>query len=122
MAEVGYSRENMGFLTLTPDSMLYHYTSAEGLVGILNGEAWVTERHFLNDPSEFSVATDVFLEVADKHIDDKDRLARFKRAFLGEAAHCERFGEIGGRSCILRLLRHVILPRGRQCIALVRIL
>lgn len=95
MAEVGYSRENMGFLTLTPDSMLYHYTSAEGLVGILNGEAWVTERHFLNDPSEFSVATDVFLEVAEKHIHDKERLARFRKAILNEAARCERFGELG---------------------------
>ena len=64
-------------------------------MGILYGEAWVTERHFLNDPSEFSVATDVFLEVAEKHIHDKERLARFRKAILNEAAHCERLGEIG---------------------------
>ena len=95
MAEVGYTRENMGLATLASDSMLFHYTSAEGLVGILNGEAWVTERHFLNDPSEFSVATDVFLEVAEKHIHDKERLARFREAFLNEVARCERLGEIG---------------------------
>lgn len=95
MAEASFTRDDMGLVTLSSDSMLYHYTSAEGLMGILGGEAWVTERHFLNDPSEFSVATDVFLEVAGKHIDDRDRLARFRRAFLSEASRCEKLGEIG---------------------------
>ncbi len=38
----------------------YHYTSAECLQGILSGEFWVTEIHFLNDITEFHVATDIF--------------------------------------------------------------
>lgn len=33
---------------------IYHYTSAEGLLGILNGEWWATEAHYLNDPTELS--------------------------------------------------------------------
>lgn len=42
--------------------ILYHYTSAEGLQGILGGEFWITESRFLNDITEFHIATDVFLK------------------------------------------------------------
>lgn len=35
-------------------SLLYHYTSQHGLLGILSSEAvWATNTHFLNDPTEF---------------------------------------------------------------------
>lgn len=47
---------------------LFHYTSAEGLQGILGGEFWVTESHFLNDITEFHVATDIFEEVINRNI------------------------------------------------------
>ncbi len=31
---------------------IYHYTNAEGLLGILGGEWWATEARYLNDPTE----------------------------------------------------------------------
>ncbi len=35
-------------------SILYHYTSQHGLLGILSSKAvWATNTHFLNDPTEF---------------------------------------------------------------------
>ncbi|MBV7573556.1 DUF2971 domain-containing protein [Pseudomonas sp. PDM32] len=35
-------------------SILYHYTSQHGLLGILNSKSvWATNTHFLNDPTEF---------------------------------------------------------------------
>lgn len=40
---------------------IYHYTSAEGLLGILNGEWWATEAHYLNDPTELSLGLDGFV-------------------------------------------------------------
>ena len=95
MTEGIYTREDMGLAAFEPGSVLYYYTSADGLMGLLNGEAWLTERHFLNDPSEFGVATDVILEVFDKHIAENERLVRFKNAFLSEVERCEKFGEIG---------------------------
>ena len=47
---------------------LFHYTSAEGLLGILGGEFWITESQFLNDVTEFHVATDVLMEVLERNI------------------------------------------------------
>ena len=42
---------------------VYHYTSAEALMGICRKEFWVTERHFLNDKLEFQIGTSTVLEV-----------------------------------------------------------
>lgn len=58
----------------------YHYTSAEGLQGILGGEFWITESHFLNDITEFHIATDVFSEVIDYNLNDETTKERIKRA------------------------------------------
>jgi len=44
-----------------PPSILYHYTSAEGLLGILQTrELWATNVLYLNDASELSDAREVF--------------------------------------------------------------
>lgn len=51
---------------------LFHYTSASGLKGIMEGEFWVTEHGFLNDATEFQVATDIFCEVVEKHIRNEE--------------------------------------------------
>jgi hypothetical protein len=42
--------------------ILYHYTTQEGLLGILKEKVlWATNVHFLNDQSEFIYATDMLL-------------------------------------------------------------
>lgn len=63
---------------------LYHYTSAAGLKGICEGEFWVTERGFLNDSMEFQVATDVFCEVLDRHMNNKELCAKIKKKVRDE--------------------------------------
>lgn len=60
--------------------ILYHYTSAEGLRGILGGEFWITESHFLNDITEFHVATDVFAEIIESNLNDMATKERIKKA------------------------------------------
>lgn len=60
--------------------ILYHYTSAEGLQGILGGEFWITESHFLNDITEFHIATDVFAEIIESNLNDETTKERIKRA------------------------------------------
>ena len=44
----------------TPPSILYHYTSQVGLIGILRQrEIWASKIHYLNDSKEFSLALDL---------------------------------------------------------------
>ncbi|NBB86545.1 MAG: DUF2971 domain-containing protein [Bacteroidetes bacterium] len=44
-------------LSQTPETPIYHYTSPEGLIGILqNGELWASNIHHLNDSSEMDYA------------------------------------------------------------------
>ena len=45
------------------DRPAYHYTDANGLIGILNSEAlWFTDIRHLNDPSEFHFGWDIALD------------------------------------------------------------
>lgn len=47
-------------LSTPPPSHLFHYTSAEGLLGILKGKkVWATNLSFLNDAKEFEHAIEV---------------------------------------------------------------
>lgn len=62
----------------------YHYTSAEGLQGILSGEFWITESHFLNDITEFHVATDIFVEVINSNIKNETIKEKLKKAVCEE--------------------------------------
>lgn len=56
---------------LSEGDKIFHYTSAAGIQGISNGEFWVTEKSFLNDYTEFQVATDAFCEMLKLHMKDK---------------------------------------------------
>jgi hypothetical protein len=48
---------------------LYHYTSANGLIGIIqNREVWSTESNYLNDPSEVSFAGTVLISLLEQRI------------------------------------------------------
>lgn len=56
---------------------IYHYTSAEGVLGILNNdEFWATKSDFLNDVSEFKYTFDLFEESVLSKI--KNDIARSK--------------------------------------------
>lgn len=47
--------------------VLYHYTTAKGLLGILQtGQLWATNSRFLNDPTEIEYATKLFRRVAEE--------------------------------------------------------
>ena len=55
-----------------PPPRLYHYTTGQGLLGMLqNGRLWATNAHFMNDPKEIGYAADIVQravrEAADKH-------------------------------------------------------
>jgi Protein of unknown function (DUF2971) len=50
-----------------PPTLLYHYTSLEGVMGILRSKTlWATELGFLNDRSEFEHARDLFRAALDR--------------------------------------------------------
>lgn len=50
-----------------PDKVLYHYTSAEGLKGIIeNNELWATSAYYLNDSTEVFYGYNVLREVLDQ--------------------------------------------------------
>ena len=48
---------------LNNNDRLFHYTSAAGIKGITDGEFWITESHFLNDSTEFTIGTDICIEI-----------------------------------------------------------
>ncbi len=53
-------------LLRAPHSVLYHYTTQAGLLGILkSGEIWATHTQYLNDHREFRHALDIFREELD---------------------------------------------------------
>lgn len=74
---------------------LYHYTSASGLQGICGGEFWITERSFLNDITEFQVATQIFGEVIDKHMTNAACAEKIKNKVCDEINRLSRPGMLG---------------------------
>ncbi|SCY74140.1 DUF2971 domain-containing protein [Butyrivibrio sp. INlla14] len=60
---------------------LFHYTSVDGLKGIVDGEFWITDREFLNDTKEFHVASKVFKELVKKNIKDRGVRNSIYKAF-----------------------------------------
>lgn len=81
---------------LEKGDMLYHYTSAAGMQGICGGEFWITESDFLNDLTEFRVATDIFCEVMDSRISNICVRNKLKKKVLDEISrlnHCPNVGE-----------------------------
>lgn len=63
---------------------LYHYTSASGLKGICEEGFWVTECGFLNDSMEYKVASEVFGEVLDSHMHNKELCSRIQEKVKAE--------------------------------------
>ena len=59
-------------------NIVYHYTSLEGLIGIINSQKiWATDIMFLNDASEFKYSKDILYEEV-KKLQEND--SRFKQA------------------------------------------
>lgn len=88
--------EHLLIPVLEKGDKLYHYTSAAGFHGICNGEFWVTESGFLNDFTEFNIATGIFCEVMDKHVLNKKKCEAIKMRVLDEIEKSKRCPEIGG--------------------------
>lgn len=63
---------------------LYHYTSAEGLLGISDGEFWITEGSFLNDSTEFKIASEVFGKILDQKIKNVQIRKKVKQIIADE--------------------------------------
>lgn len=60
-------RDNAALKGMPPSGLLYHYTTAEGLKGIIeNNELWATSAYFLNDPTEITYGYNRLREVLDK--------------------------------------------------------
>lgn len=69
-APLGYGHELLTQLGDDRPSILYHYTSAEGLQGILTShQLWATEVQHLNDSSEGQYGLTICLEELDKAAD-----------------------------------------------------
>src|SRR5688572_3604625 len=50
------------------ESTVFHYTSAEGLMGIIsNGTFWLSNAAYLNDPAELSYPVELVNEVLRTH-------------------------------------------------------
>jgi len=69
-----------------PGGLLYHYTSFDGLLGILrSGKLWASSIHHLNDAREITFALDKFAEIVKEEIErepgrfDKDTLTGLAR-------------------------------------------
>jgi hypothetical protein len=57
-----------------PDKVLYHYTSAEGLKGIIEKNAlWATSAYYLNDSAEMFYGYNVLREVLDQWLNGNTR-------------------------------------------------
>jgi hypothetical protein len=57
-----------------PITVLYHYTSAEGLRGIIeNNELWATSAYYLNDSAEMFYGYNVLREVLDQWLKENTR-------------------------------------------------
>ena len=65
------THESFFIPTLEDNESVYHYTSAEALMGICKKEFWVTESHFLNDSTEFQLGTEIVLDVLKDAIKDE---------------------------------------------------
>lgn len=85
----------LGIKELPLDASVFHYTKAAGLKGIIDGEVWMSENHFLNDKSEFGVATEVMRELLKSKIGESDKCAYIIRRLSDEAARLNSYGDVG---------------------------
>jgi hypothetical protein len=69
-------------LNVTPPSLLYHFTDAPGLIGIIeSGHIWATRAACLNDATEMTHG----LETARKVLEKRDHVAPLKNAIVKTA-------------------------------------
>lgn len=63
-----------------PPPILYHYTTQEGLLGILKTDSlWATKIHFLNDSSEYALACNLAVEEIKSRLEREQREDERKR-------------------------------------------
>src|SRR5579871_5811987 len=69
---------------LNPETPLFHYTSFEGLSGILKTkQLWLTDHKYLNDPSEIEHGKKIVLEHIEKNIpSNPELLDHFKNKII----------------------------------------
>ena len=87
-------RDEIFIPSLMPGSSLYHYTSAEGLAGISQGEFWVTESNFLNDPSEFSLGATTVIDVIKAHVRSCKQRDRLISKLMKEMQRLRKMAEL----------------------------
>ena len=90
-----YFDEDIYIPLLEPGDKIYHYTSANGLMGICDGEFWATGSHFLNDYTEFQIGTNIFIEVMHNNITDNTLLSMLKDRILKEMKRAESLSQYG---------------------------
>lgn len=95
---MNYIDEIVKIPVLEDGDKLYHYTSAAGLQGICEKEFWVTERHFLNDKTEFQIATEVFCEVLECRMTNASRLSILKENIRKELIRLDTPGKLGEKT------------------------
>lgn len=80
MSEISLMWELVERYTHETPEELYHYTSTEGLVGIVHhNELWLTECGTLNDPTELHYGVGLFFDELQKLVEvDADTLAKMK--------------------------------------------
>ena len=71
-----YNREIVVPKKMPPAGSLFHYTTAEGLQGIIEkNELWASSAYFLNDSAEITYGCDLLKQVIDQWILDNPRPA-----------------------------------------------
>lgn len=61
------------YVKAPPPEVLYHYTNASGLLGIIeSSRIWATDYRFLNDSSEIQYAVSLFHKIIEKRLLDTD--------------------------------------------------
>lgn len=74
--------ENSALLRGPHPAVLYHYTSADGMAGILNSQSlWMTDIRYMNDLSELQYATALLIQRLERRMSVTGVTAR-RRAFL----------------------------------------
>lgn len=103
-----YDREVVARRGTPPENILYHYTTADGLKGIIeHNELWATSAYYLNDSAEIYYGYGLLTEVLDDWLKRNTRLAN--SLSFGLARHLRQwFGED-------LLKRNVITPIYLAC-------
>lgn len=89
--------EDMLSIPQIKSGTIYHYTSAEGLMGIINGEIWATDSDFMNDRKELKLGIEILTEIINNNVDDKEACEYITRSVRNEINGVGRLGEFGDK-------------------------